>query len=202
MFRLARERPLYDQGYSCTADSSRLYREAGSREPAAVAAVFARRISDSTRQRLVLEGCRDALSGAPNRYRGAEAAQRERMEALGREGPRKPRPSRWQPFGEFSWVFYADVSLGLLVGAGAARFRYRNQSSGARWFAISLLGLLGLCLGGAIFVPILFLSQLVLFLNPPKPPAVFAMSLFAILWVAGSILGASAIRKRRARMRV
>jgi uncharacterized membrane protein YeaQ/YmgE (transglycosylase-associated protein family) len=197
LVRLARDREIYQMGRSCTADSSRLFREARSREASDAAAIFAGRLADSARRQLVLNGCRDALMLLPDRYAAAQTAIQTRIVAAA-----EARRSRFQvpqvaAFGKYSWVFYADLVLGLVLGLVAAHFRYRDQPAGARGFAMGLLGLLGLCLGGAIFVPLLFMSQVLLFLHPPEPPAVFLMSVIAVVWVVLSIVAGTAARKRR-----
>ncbi|MBI4420996.1 MAG: hypothetical protein HY560_09240 [Gemmatimonadetes bacterium] len=183
----ARTREMYRYGYACAADSARLYAEAGGRNPADAAAAFARRLQRNPElQKPVLEGCRDALAGAPSRY----GARDVRPAAL----PPPPPPSlaaRFPgPFGEYNWVLWADLAVGLVLGLATATIRYGEAPQATRTLGLVALALLGLLSGLAAFVPLVFLGALLLFFNPPSAGGLFGMSLLLLAFLFGWALSA------------
>ncbi|HUF28470.1 MAG TPA: hypothetical protein VMM18_15945 [Gemmatimonadaceae bacterium] len=139
------------------------------------------------------DGCLHAVTGRANQYDSAavqrQAEEREAVMREARERARRMQASerRARPFGDYTWVFGADVLLGALLGAGAMLVRHRDAAARTRrWWGVAgaVLGFLG---GGAIFLPFFVFAQFLTFLSPLSANALFGLTVVGLVVAAGGL---------------
>jgi hypothetical protein len=122
----------------------------------------------------------------------ADSILRARRLEAERSAPRKQSPLFGEPpFYGYTWVFYADILAGAVVGLVALLIRHRESNATvAGWWAVA--GAVAGGIGGAcLFVPVFFLailaSVLSFFGDPPSAIAVFGWTLGVIVLAALSV---------------
>jgi hypothetical protein len=121
--------------------------------------------------------------------RRALARSESVLQARRLAGERQPRPqtsptSGSPPFFGYTWVFYADIALGALLGYLALRIRHRRlgRETQQTWSVVSaMLGGLG---GAAVFLPFFLLNIFFIFFNPMPPWLMFALSAGVIVFAS------------------
>lgn len=194
--RVAYEQEAWAIGRACVRDTVRLYREAGRSPEAAARSWAALRVRrDTTMSQVTYESCLASLTGSDRGYTpppmppmAARAANRP---------PPRPAPFSNGLFGEFTWVFYADFALGLVLGAIAAVISTGTQTRGWRIVLTVVGGAVGGMIGAAVFIPFMFLTALLMFLSPPEPPMLFGMTALVIVVGAGGAVAGLLSRRRR-----
>jgi hypothetical protein len=186
-------RAAWERGRACVADTVRLHAQVG-RQPADVARAWADRFArDTTLRRVSYDACVAALSGGPASY----VAPPIPPQAAAALKPRRPAPFSDGPFDQYTWVFYADLALGTLLGTFTALFLTRTLTAGWR-VALTVIGAgVGGMIGAAVFIPFMFLSALFMFLSPPEPPLLFGMTALVLLGAAIGGVGGLLSRRRR-----
>ena len=194
--RVAYEQEAWAMGRACVSDTVRLYREAG-RSPQAAARSWAtvRARRDSSMRQVAYESCLASLTGADRGYTPPPMPL-VAARAANRPPPRSP-PFSNGAFGTFTWVFYADLALGTLLGAVVALFQARSATKGWRIGLTVMGGAVGGMIGAAVFIPFMFLSALFMFLNPSQPLLLFGMTALVIVVGAGGAVAGLLSRKRR-----
>lgn len=191
--RVAMSQGAWERGRACVVDTVRLYRQAG-RDPETVARTYAEQSSrDTSMRRLTHDACLAALTGGPTRFVPPPVP----AEAAAALKPKRQPPFSSGPFGKFTWVFYADLALGALLGVVVALFQTRAATKGWRIGLTVVGGAVGGMIGAAVFIPFMFLSALFMFLNPPEPPLLFGMTALVIVVGAGGAVAGLMARKRR-----
>lgn len=190
--QIAMERAGWERGRACVSDSTRLFQQAG-RDAARAAEAWVDRFHlEGDARRLSFDACQAGLSGQPARYTPPPmppAAQR----AASRPAPRDP-PFSDGPFSEFTWVFYADIALGLVLGALAALINTGAQTTGWRITLTAGAAFAGGTVGAVVFIPFMFLGTLLMFMNPPGPKEMFGIT--AVVLVIGFVGAAAGGRSR------
>ena len=122
----------------------------------------------------------------------ADSILRARRLEAERSAPRKQSPLFGEPpFYGYTWVFYADILAGAVVGLVALLIRHRDSNATvAGWWAVA--GAVAGGIGGAcLFVPVFFLailaSVLSFFGDPPSAIAVFGWTLGVMVLAALSV---------------
>lgn len=190
----AREQEAYVISYvGCASDSLRARVARGS-TPIEIGAEHSARYRERGREpewRGSYHGCADVLRNRPNRYDSAAVradVQRRLRDINESEGAKQlqqrvRRRMLTRPFGEYTWVFIADVILGAAAGAAAAMVRYGRGNISWNPAAVTLLGVvLGGLWGGFVFLPFVMMAAFFIFFRTTPELELFAMSAFAILF--------------------
>jgi hypothetical protein len=101
------------------------------------------------------------------------------------------------PFDEFTWVFYATLLAGTLMGIGAFLLRHRDKPTGARRMWGVAGAIMGLITGALAFASVfLFFGLLSVGFSMPSEGLMFAMTLLATAFGIASMMS---LRYRRLR---